>query len=56
MGGVVVRRAWWGAVVGVGVSRGQGASSGAGPGYGAGRVWRRPIPWSRRRVQGWSAL
>lgn len=30
-GGVVVRRAWWGAVVGVGVSRGQGASSGAGP-------------------------
>ena len=23
---------------------------------GAGRVWRRPMPWSRRRVQGWSAL
>lgn len=23
---------------------------------GAGRVWRRPMPWRRRRVQGWSAL
>ena len=23
---------------------------------GAGRVWRRPIPWRRRWVQGWSAL
>ena len=56
-GGAGVRRAWWGAVVGVGGSRGSGGVlRGGWARQGAGRVWRRPMPWSRRRVQGWSAL